>query len=382
MSSSALMPKSMSSSQIDLFICDHVHKAKPYILDRIAESVSSQSSLSSSRSLLKLDQNELHWAWPESFKTQVTENLKSRAWHLYPHPYATELEDRLAQYHHLAAGSILLSHTSSSLIDLMYSSFSPCNKWVILNPTFGLYDSKARIHNLNVTPWFLHSNGGFRPDDLADLESGSCVIFTSPNNPTGCVLDYDVLDHLLGQHSDCLFICDAAYEMFSGHSTTPLLQTHSNLIILQTFSKAFGSAGVRLAYLLGSPHTLNLMRSLHNPYCFNYFSLAMLDELLTPPYTLLSHLADHTKKIARLRDELYQKLVTSDEFYVYPSGGNFLLLRFPNLERCEQLYQYLKDHGIIVRNLSGGSRAALRVTISSAEHNAQLYKTIQQFFTS
>lgn len=340
------------------------------------------------QSIIKVDQNESTIGWPAELKEQVLEHLSTLPWERYPQPYPTELEAQLAAFHGLTTGSVLLGHGSNSFVDLIFATLAPANHWIIPQPTFGLFEARVPLHQLEFSPWPLQARGGYSLKHLPNLTPGSGVLIVSPNNPTGCVMALAMLKTLITTYPDNVFVCDAAYIEFSGLSYTSLLRQHGNLIIMRTFSKAYGAAGLRLGYLLGSPELIRILRKFQLPFTINHFATAVLTELLRSPYAWLQRMDEQARRIAACRDELYHDLTTTldpEQCFIYPSGGNFLCLTMSQAVQCEQLNQHLKAAGIIVRHLPAAAPAgggALRITVGTATENAACHKAITWFFTA
>lgn len=335
------------------------------------------------RAIIKLDQNESAISWPPELKQRVLAHLNTLQWERYPQPYPEELETRLAEFHGLEAGSALLGHGSNSFVDLIFATLAPANHWIIPQPTFGLFEARIPIHQLNFTPWPLQPQGGYSLKNMPSLSPGSGVLIVSPNNPTGCVMAEATLKQLISTYPDNVFVCDAAYAEFSGLPYTSLLQEHSNLIIMRTFSKAYGAAGLRLGYLLGCPDLIGILRTFQLPFTINHFATAVLSELLSPPYEWLQYMGRQAKHIAAARDELYHELTTTiapEQCFIYPSGGNFLCLATRPATRCELLHRHLKATGIVVRHLPNAGTGLLRITVGTTPENASSRQAIAQFF--
>ena len=379
-STSSWQPPSLDSTQFDLFV-------KPVARQRSTYQPQKLPPPDAAHSIIKLDQNENSIDWPRELKLRVLNHLSELDWHRYPQPYATELAAQLAEFHGLSSTSILIGHGSNSFIDLIFATMGPANHWIIVQPTFGLFTARAPFHHLSYSPWPLKSQGGFCLESLPPLQTGSCVLFASPNNPTGCVLELASLEQLLTTNPHCLFICDAAYEEYSHVSYTPLLKHHANLIILRTFSKAYSSAGLRLGYLMASPDLIATLRNFQLPFTLNHFATVVLTELLKSPYTFLQDMANHATTVAHARDQLYHQLthlLDPARCFVYPSGANFLLLTMSNHTECQALITHLKTHQISVRNLSNtqGLTGALRISIGAATQNQACVHALSTFFNS
>ncbi|MCY4381197.1 MAG: histidinol-phosphate transaminase [Proteobacteria bacterium] len=352
-------PKPPSDEQIKLFIKEEVRQGKGYALDQMSR-------------CLKLDQNEHYYEWPKAIKQLISSQLLQSSWKRYPTPYPVELEELMCSKLSLAPGSVMFGPGSSTIIDLLFATLCHNVPWVILAPSFVLYDVRARLHQVTYSPWYLEDHGDFTLDSLPTLHPGSVVLFASPNNPTGSLLPYDTLKHLLKTYPQTLFICDGAYEEFSQLSYQPLLHEFSNLLILKTFAKAYSAAGIRLGYMLGASQFLRELRKYQLPFSINNFTLIALQTILNHP-TFFQDAKEHIKLTIRQREFLFSEMSAyqREGFYVMPSHANFLLMRWDDTQQCNRFYQRLKADNILIRNLSGYGqmKGALRVTLGTPSEN-------------
>lgn len=340
---------------------------------------------------IKLDQNESPWDWPDEIKRKITERLLQMSWNRYPGAFTDELADKIARYAGVESGSVLLGPGSNYLVSLALSVFSKGSKLarsqgkvVVARPSFALYESHCRYEGIAYEPWLLNDQLEYAEENLPHLPGGSIVIFASPNNPVGNALSFERFAALLAKHPETLWIADEAYFEYTSQPYTPLLSKHANLMLIRTFSKTMGCAGVRIGYVLAHPDLLSPLKKLRLPYLLNHFAVATAEVLLEDSITQ-KHLQKIQSNAISQRQALYAELKTISEsanFYVKPSEANFLLLRWPNNDLALQAYHNLIKAGILVRNVMAapGLAGCLRITVGSESENQALLNAFRQIF--
>jgi histidinol-phosphate aminotransferase len=336
---------------------------------------------------LKIDQNESPFDWPLELKQKVCESLLNMPWNRYPEPYPTALEELVANYVGVSKGSILLSPGSNHLIALVLSAFGPnASKVVVARPSFPLYEQHLKFSGIAYEPWILNKDLEYDFALLPELPERSLVIFASPNNPVGNVLEREKLAQLLKKFPKTMFIGDEAYLEFASEPYTELLQDFSNLLLIRTFSKTMGAAGVRLGYLIGAKEPVAQVRKLMLPYLINRFSLAALPLVLSDK-TASDQFNAVIQSTITERDRVVKELqqVSKDLYQIKNSQANFFLVRFINQETCLKTYRHLIDLGILVRNVSESPELSgcLRITVGTPIDNDRVinaFKSVRNLF--
>ena len=373
-SQAPFQPKEPTSEFAAQFMFDSLVQAAPYKI--FAPSVP-----------VKLDQNESPFDWPQELKTKVTDKLLKMSWNRYPPDFADDLAAKLADYAGVPSENVLLGPGSNYLCSIVLSLFSQKipGKMYVARPSFALYESHCKYYGIPYEPWELDKDLQYVPDQLDNMPKGSVVIFASPNNPVGNSLSKSDFQSLLERHPNSLFLADEAYYEFAEEPYTDLLKRHSNLILIRTFSKSLGCAGVRIGYLMGATRYLEQIRKLRLPYLLNHFSLAAGETILTDPQikrTLLANV-EQTKKD---RDHVAAELerIGAKHFTVIPSQANFLLLRCHDESFKTKLQNDLVSHGILIRDVSKGPGLAgcLRLTIGNTEENTKFLQALAKILAT
>lgn len=297
----------------------------------------------------------------------------------YPDPHHLALKAHIAKLKGIKIDQILLGNGSDEVIDLLIRAFvEPHQERVLIcPPTYGMYAVTADINAVGKVevPLLPDSFQLNLPEVLPHLEDPNLklLFLCSPNNPTGNLLHRDDLLHLASTFRG-LIVVDEAYQDFAQAPSLLTELTHyPNLVVMQTFSKAWGLAAIRLGMLFAHPGVVALLRKIKPPYNVNKLTqdcaLAALQD------TDATHQRIH--QILKDREQLRQGLMqTRSVQQVYPSDANFLLVR---MAQPKQAYQYLADRGIIVRDRSKAIPGCLRITVGTKAENQTLLATLADF---
>ena len=309
----------------------------------------------------------------------ANENPYNAPFNRYPDPLQRDLKKKIAVIKGVNEQSIFFGNGSDEAIDLMFRIFCRpgVDNAVAIEPTYGMYGVCADINDVEYRRVLLDEN--FQPDAdkiLAAVDANTKLIFfCSPNNPSGNNIDRGVIEKVLDSF-DGIVIVDEAYIDFAGvPSYLEQLQSRPNLIVLQTFSKAWGMAGIRLGMAFAQPEIIGIMNKVKYPYNINQLTQKRaMDEVMQ-----YDRVQEWVKSILRERTRLMKEFAKLDcTLRVYPSDANFFLAR---VKDAQATYNYLVDCGIIVRNrskiaLCGNS---LRVTVGTAPENNALIDALKKF---
>lgn len=215
---------------------------------------------------------------PADVRRLIEHEIRSTALNRYPDPLANDLRDLIAEANGLDRDQVLVGNGGDELLfDLALAWGGPGRTFLNLPPAFSVYANNAQLTNTTVVD--VPRRADFSIDEdavVARLSHGDIdfTILTSPNNPTGDLVDARFVERVLNA-SDALVMVDEAYFEFSRRTVRPLLDAHENLVVLRTFSKAFALAGVRMGYLLGNEHVLCEFKKVRQPYSVDVVSQAI-----------------------------------------------------------------------------------------------------------
>ncbi|HIE12064.1 MAG TPA: histidinol-phosphate transaminase [Desulfotomaculum sp.] len=322
---------------------------------------------------IKLDANENPYDFSSEVLIRIFQKVGGQTFTRYPDPMAADLRRALAGYTGLAPGNILAGNGSDELILTLLLTFGSGGGVIITPPTFSMYKIHARIAGAVTVE--VPRLKDFAPDVPAIIRAARAadvklVILCSPNNPTGNVVSRDGVEALLSETAG-LVLLDEAYAEFAGESCADLVPRYPRLVVLRTFSKAFGLAGLRVGYLLSDETVISELLKVKQPFNLNAFSqLAAL--------TVLEHLPVFEERIQRIiagRRELYHRLKEIPGVEVFPSRANFLLFRTPL--PAVSVYEGLLKHRVLIRNVEGpGLERCLRVNVGTPEENETFVKAL------
>jgi histidinol-phosphate aminotransferase len=327
----------------------------------------------------KLNQNESPFDFPPELKREVLERVAAQAWQRYPEFAPPELLALLAEHYRWVADGVLVGNGSNELIQSTLSvSLGAGDRVVAPSPTFSLYRLLTAVLGGHYVPVPLGDGFGFDLDrliDAAQRESARVIVLNSPNNPTGSALPDGAVERILTQ-TDALVVCDEAYQDFGGPSAIPLLAHSSRLVVLRTFSKALGLAGLRFGLALAHPAVAREIAKGKLPYNVNLMTLAAAR-------TALDHasiLAARTREIIEVRDRFVARLRDLPSLTVYPTAANFVLLRSLSLPAKELCRRLLGGYGILIRDVSEAAQLSecVRISIGTSEDMDAVIDALEQ----
>jgi histidinol-phosphate aminotransferase len=294
----------------------------------------------------------------------------------YPDPHQVKIKDRLSQIKGLPAGNIFLGNGSDECIELLYRAFcNPGKDNVIIHPpTYGMYEVSAHIHDAEVRRAPLTENFQLDLPAMEELvdEQTKIIWICSPNNPTGNAFNHQDIEMVLNNF-DGIVVIDEAYVNFSRQqSFIRELTEYPNLVIMQTLSKAWGLAGLRVGMAFASEKIIEVMNRIKPPYNIGQAT----QELVLEALNSTNEVNEMIKEIVSMRNELAGKISRlSSVLNVYPSEANFLLVK---IKEARKVYEMLLSKGIVVRDRSSapGCEDCLRITVGTKEQNEKLISTL------
>ena len=307
----------------------------------------------------------------------ANENPYNAPYNRYPDPLQRELKDRIAAIKGLRPGQIFLGNGSDESIDVLFRAFCEprVDNVVAIEPTYGMYKVAADINDVTYREVLLDEN--FQMDAekiLAACDENTKLIFLcSPNNPTGNSLNREEILKLLDQFEGLLVLDEAYIDFASEPSMMSRLDEYPSLVVLQTFSKAWGSAAIRLGMALASESIVQALNKIKYPYNISLPTQQQAMKMLDAA----PEVQEWVESIRQERDRLSKALSELRLVkHIYPSDANFLLLRVSDANR---LYAVLVEQGIIVRNRNNVSLClgCLRITIGTTEENDILLKALK-----
>ncbi len=309
----------------------------------------------------------------------ANENPYNSPYNRYPDPLQLELKSVLGKQKGVSPANIFLGNGSDEAIDLVYRIFCQpkVDNVVAIAPTYGMYEVCADINDVEYRPVLLDDNYQITAEKLL----GACDAHTkviwicSPNNPTGNRLMEETIDGVL-RGFDGIVVVDEAYSDFSTARPFRLqLGKYPNLIVLNTMSKAWGCAAIRLGMAFASQEIIDIFNKVKYPYNVNLLTQQEALDVLKDPFRV----DEWIKNILQERGKVvaaFEELPICEK--VYPTDANFFLAKVTD---AQAVYEYLVDKGIIVRNRNSVQLCGncLRITIGKKSENMELLAALRQY---
>lgn len=299
----------------------------------------------------------------------------------YPDPLQWELKQKISAYKGIAPERIFLGNGSDEAIDLIFRTFCTpgVDEVAAISPSYGMYEVCADINNIRYNAIPLEDGYQFNAENFLQSIYSPCtkVIFLcSPNNPTGNLLPIEEIRKVLNIFPG-IVVVDEAYIDFApaGSSAAALLEEYPRLIVLNTFSKAWASAGIRLGMALAHPEIIGLFNKVKYPYNVNILTQRAAMERLEHMDEIRAWVDEALSERTRMMQEVAALPICRE---IYPSDANFFLARMT--DACS-IYDALVNQGIIVRNRHRITMCenCLRITIGTPAENNELLAALKQF---
>jgi|SRR5574344_22415 histidinol-phosphate aminotransferase len=309
----------------------------------------------------------------------ANENPYNKPFNRYPDPLQIEVKKKLAPLKRVKTDQIFLGNGSDEAIDLPYRCFCRpgIDNVVAIEPTYGMYKVCADINDVEYRPVQLDERYQISADKIlaATDDHTKLIWLCSPNNPTGNCLDRDEIVKVIDTFQG-LVIVDEAYSDFS--SQKPLreeLDKYPNLIVLNTFSKAWGCAAIRLGMAFASSEIIDLFNKVKYPYNVNNLTQQQALEALKDPFEVDKWIRTLLLERSRMVDAFKELPICE---MIYPTDANFFLAKMSD---AQDIYNYLVEKGIIVRNRNKIKLCnnCLRVTIGTKNENNELLAALRQY---
>ena len=329
----------------------------------------------------KLNQNECPHDLPPELKRAVLDRAAAAPWQRYPEFVPARLLERLAAHYGWVPEGVVVGNGSNELIQATLSVILGEGDAVVAPaPTFSLYRLLTGVLGGRFVPVPLTDRFEFDVDRIAETaarERARVIVLNSPNNPTGAALPEGAVERLLAG-SGAMVVCDEAYQDFGGPSAVPLLRRSSRLVVLRTFSKAMGMAGLRFGLALAHPDVARELAKGKLPYNVNLVTLAAADVALDHADLF----AARTREIVATRDRFLPRLARVPGLEVFPTAANFVLIRCVARPAGEVFRRLHEEHGILVRDVGGAPELAgcLRVSIGTEEDMDAVLAALEEIF--
>jgi len=309
----------------------------------------------------------------------ANENPFNTPYNRYPDPAQMKVKEIVSVLKNVPVKQIFLGNGSDEAIDLLMRAFCEPGKSNIISidPSYGMYNVCANINDVKFIPVKLNADFSLNSEEILKHvnENTRMIFLCSPNNPTANSFDEEKIFEILGSFHG-LVVIDEAYIDFSvKRGFLPSLSKFENLVVLQTFSKAWGLAGIRLGMAFASEAIIGIMNKIKYPYNINMLTQGIAEKMLLN----VEQKEEWVGLILKERNKLAEQLGKLNFVeHIYPSDANFVLVR---VQDPEIIYHYLVRQHVIVRDRSRVTlcEGCLRVTVGSPEENRQLINELKQY---
>jgi histidinol-phosphate aminotransferase len=294
----------------------------------------------------------------------------------YPDPYQKELKEKLAELKGVNTKNVFIGNGSDEVIDLAFRIF--CNpgfdKALTFSPTYGMYDVSANINNVELIKLPLNQSFQIDLEKVKPYLSDSSIkliFICSPNNPTGNLMNRSDVEFIINNFNGIVILDEAYIDFAKGESSINLINQYNNIIVSQTFSKAWGLAAARVGVAYANPQIISLYNKVKPPYNISELNqkaalkaLNNMDKFQQNVATILNE-KEQLKKVLQQLD-LIKK--------IYPSDANFLLIE---VENADEVYTVLVNQKIITRNRNKQVKNCIRISVGAPKENNKLINVLK-----
>lgn len=356
---------------IDKLIRPDLRKFKSYTPSLTLKQISSEIGLPVEK-IIKLDTGEN----PYVERLQSKNLLKNMDFYPYPDPYCTSLRNKLSPYTGYSPSWLICGNGSDELIDLLIRTFVlPKEEIIVAPPTFPMYEFFGRLSKAEVRyVWRKKDLTINIPKIIKSISSKTKIVFIdSPGNPAGTLVTYNQLKNLLAKK--IIVVVDEAYYEYCQRTVLPLVRTYPNLVVLRTFSKWAGLAGLRIGYLVANPKIVKIISSIKPPYNVNSAAQIMACSVLDHKVNFLTAI----RKVVVLRSLLIKKLSQISSIKVFPSFGPYVV--FKTKSKTKELMQYLGKNGVLLKLINQPLvNNCLRVNLGRKREIKKLVSLIEKYY--
>jgi histidinol-phosphate aminotransferase len=324
---------------------------------------------------IRMDANENPFPWPVGMKEELL--AQKIAFNRYPDGEARALREAIAAYNRVEAEEVLVGNGSDELIQIILQTFGGRGRALMIHPpTFSMYQAAAAITATSLVEVPLKNGTKLDLEGmlkaLADDERIKVIIICNPNNPTGSLFPRQEILSLV-QNTEALVIVDEAYFEFAGETLIDVIRDYPNILIMRTFSKAFGMAALRLGYVIGCRELIRDLNRVRQPFNVNSFSQQA-------GVLALKYLSAYQSQIAILKNEiqaLYAELAQIPNIKVLPTRANFMLIQSP---AARALSEKLSLAGFTTRYLGNlkGVGESFRLSAALPEENRAFLQAFKE----
>lgn len=324
---------------------------------------------------IALDKNEIPWSVSDKVQKALIKRIESMEFNRYPDSECTALKTAVSKYTGVDTASIGIGNGSDELISVLLQTFiEPGDTIAVHNPSFSMYKIYGTICGARIWEYNLDSDFKMKLDEYITCiqkKKPKVIFLCNPNNPTGGRLELMEIEQIL-KNAAGIVVVDEAYYEFCGLTAAGLLSRYKNLIIMRTFSKAMGLAGLRVGYMLACPRIINFIDRVRSPFNVNAFAQIAAEEILGNMDTV----KERIEIIKGERERLNALLSELEGLQCFESWSNFILVRS---QYAAEIHRKLQEAGIYIKGYSGPMlKDCVRITVGSRSENDKFYEAVKE----
>ncbi|OHW62252.1 histidinol-phosphate aminotransferase 2 [Andreesenia angusta] len=323
----------------------------------------------------KMDANESPFNIEPEIMQSIVSRLLATDINRYPDTNSMKLRKSISEFIKVDYKNIVVGNGSDEMIHVLLNTFVGQDEVVVSHePTFSMYGINTKVLGGRYMEIPTDEEFDIEIDKLIAVSNdfgAKVIILCNPNNPTGNLIPKDDILKVLDS-TDSIVVVDEAYIEFGGESVVDMLSKYDRLIVLRTFSKAFGAAGIRTGYLLSSDEIVEKIAAVKPPYNLNSVSQIIASELMKNSDVIMENI----KIIKAERDWLNAEMLKLSNIKVYKTGANFIMFK---VKDAKAVFDRLLEDGIMIRYFSGGVlENHLRVSVGTREENEAFLKVLKE----
>ena len=345
---------------------DNIRRVEPYV----------PGEQTKNPNIIKLNTNECPYP-PSPKVVQAAHDFDVNQLRLYPDPKVTDLINAWAEHMNLKPEQVFTGVGSDDVLAIAFLTFFYGKKPILFpDITYSFYDVWADLFRIPFTVKALDEDFKIRKEDYYGDNGG--VIIANPNAPTGEEADLSEIEDIIQHNPDSVVIVDEAYVDFGAHSAVSLIDKYENLLVVQTFSKSWALAGLRIGFAMGSPKLIRYMNDVkfsYNSYTMNMPAIRLGTAAISDPAYMQKIVAKTVKTRERIKP-----LLRELGFKLGDSKSNFVFASHQSVPAAE-LFQMLREHDILVRYFSKPERVNnyLRISIGTDEQMDRLIAVLKEY---
>jgi histidinol-phosphate aminotransferase len=306
----------------------------------------------------------------------ANENPYDNGVNRYPDPYQKAVKEMLQEVKGVSVDNMMLGNGSDEVLDLLFRAFCEpkVDNVIVTSPSYGMYGVLANLNDVELKEVMLEEDFSLNPKKIIEKvdENTKMILLCSPNNPTGNQIDFEIIKEILVK-VNCLVVVDEAYIDFSKEeSCINYLDKYKQLVVIQTLSKFYSMAGVRLGMCFSSKEIITVLNKIKPPYNVNTLTQIKVVELLKNKND--SYKNEVITEREWLSNQLSKSILIEK---VYPSDANFILVKTKN---ANSIYTQLVKEGVVVRNRTKEALCenCLRITVGTPQENKLVIETLKK----